>query len=288
MPTAIHRRFLLALGGALLLAPALSVPAGAQTPIVQTPGLLASLRAGATLRIGITETTPPWTFLGADNQPAGYDVAVARELAKRLGIAHVQFVTDSFANFIPSLREGKYQLVMNDLTPNPAREQQVDFARPYGVEDFRIFVRSDNRDVTGVAGLAGKRVGVTTGTTNESWARAHLTKSEIRGYGNGSLVFQDLAIGRVDAVIISHFGGLKYAKADGLPVKEVGPPLTYQLSAPALAKGHKAFLSAISQAIGQMTADGTLDRLGRKWVGNELVMSTALEKAEHEAQAASP
>lgn len=242
--------------------------------------LLAQAKANKTLRVANTQSSPPWSMLDENNKPAGYDVAVAREVAKRIGVPNVVFVADSFKNFVEGLKSDKYDLVMNDLTPTPEREKQVDFGAPYGVEEFRIFVRSDNSDIKGRAELKGKRVGVTTGSSNESWARAHLKDSDIRTYDNGGLVFNDLGSGRIDAVIISHFGGMKYANVNHLPVKEVGEPLIYQLSAPAMVKGQPALRTAVNNAIAGMIADGTLDALSRKWVGADFDMVATIAKAK--------
>jgi len=221
-------------------------------------------------------------LLDEQNQPTGYDVDVARELAKRMGIAKVVFVADSFKNFVEGLKTGKYDLVMNDLTPTPERGKQVDFAAPYGVEDFRIFVRADNTDIHGRPDLKGKQVGVTNGSTNESWSRANLKDSDIRTYDNGGFVFSDLATHRIDAVINSHFGGMHYAEVNHLDIKEVGEPLIYQLSAPALPKAQPALLKAVNQAIAAMMADGTIERLGKKWVGVNYDMAGTIAKAQQE------
>jgi cystine transport system substrate-binding protein len=242
--------------------------------------LLAQARLRRTLRVANTQSSPPWTLLDENNQPSGYDVAVAKEVGKRIGVPNVVFVGDSFKNFVEGLKSYKYDLVMNDLTPTPEREKQVDFGTPYGVEDFRIFVRSDNIDITGQPELRGKRIGVTTGSSNESWARAHLMDSAIRTYDNGGLVFNDLGSGRIDAVIISHFGGMKYANVNHLPVKEVGEPLIYQLSAPAMVKGQQALLDAVNKALAEMTADGTIDALSKKWVGPNYDMVNTIAKAK--------
>ena len=121
---------------------------------------------------------------------------------------------------------------------------------------------------------------MTTGSSNESWARAHLKDSDIRTYDNGGLVFNDLGSGRLDAVIISHFGGMKYANVNHLPVKEVGEPLIYQLSAPAMVKGQPALLDAVNKAITEMTADGTIDALSKKWVGPNYEMVNTIAKAK--------
>jgi cystine transport system substrate-binding protein len=267
-----------AISGILALSTALLSPA-----VAESDTKLATLRANGTIRVGITQTSPPWTYLGDDNKPAGYDVAVAREVGRRIGVANVVFVADSFKNFIEGLRADKYDVVFNDLTPTPQREELVDFAEPYGVEDFRIFVRSDNKTIAGTDDLKGKAVGVTTGTTNETWSRAHLPQSTIKGYENGSFVFQDLGNGRIDATIISHFGGLRYAQATSLAVKEVGPPLSYQLSAPALRKGETALKAAIDQAIRSMLTDGTIEAMSKVLSGIDYSMPAAIETARREA-----
>ncbi|UPT93223.1 transporter substrate-binding domain-containing protein [Bradyrhizobium barranii subsp. apii] len=251
-------------------------------------GRLAELRASGTMRVGVTLTSAPWTYLGSDNKAAGYDVEIAKEVGQRLGIANVVFIGDSFKNFIEGLRANKYDAVFNDLTPTPERAKLVDFAEAYGVEDFRIFVKTGNTSIKGLDDLKGRTVGVTTGTTNESWARANIPQAKIAGYENGSFIFQDLGFGRVEATIISHFGGLRYAQATNLGVIEIGGPLTYQLSAPAIRKGETALKAAIDKAILEMIADGTIDRLGEKIIGHDYKMSEAIAKAKAEQSVPKP
>ena len=264
---------------ACLLAALLGSAAAAVTAQNIPADILASARASGVIRIANTQSSPPWSLIDDKLQPAGYDVEVAKEVARRIGVAKVVFVADSSKNFVEGLKAGKYDMVMNDLTPSPEREKQVDFAAPYGVEDFRIFVLASNTSIKDKPDLKGKKVGVTTGTTNESWARANLRESDIRAYDNGGFVFNDLGNGRIDAVISSHFGGMKYANVNKLPIKEVGPVLIYQLSAPAMPKGQQPLKEAVSKAIGDMTRDGTIDRLARRWVGAEFDMVGDIQRA---------
>jgi cystine transport system substrate-binding protein len=258
----------------------ITVCAASLSSFAQANDVLAKVRASGVIRVGNTQSSPPWSLLDDNNQPAGYDVDIAREVAKRIGVPKVVFVADSYKNFVESLKVGKYDLVLNDLTPTPERALQVDFGAPYGVEEFRIFVLAANNDIKGRPGLRGKRVGVTTGTSNESWSRANLTDSDIRTYENGGLLFNDLGNGRIDAVISSHFGGMKYATANRLALKEVGDPLIYQLSAAAMAKGQPALRAAVSKAVAEMIADGTVDRLSKKWLGKDFDMVGTIAKAQ--------
>ncbi len=248
----------------------------------QTVDLLDRINSTGVIRIANTQASPPWSMLDENNKLTGYDVEMARELAKRMGVRDIKFVGDTYKNFVEGLKTDKYDLVMNDMTPTEVRRKQVDFSVPYGVEVFRIFVRKDNSDITSKATLKGKKVGVSTGSSNETWARENLTESDIRGYDNGALIFNDIANGRIDAVIISHFGGMKYAQERGIPVKEVGEPLTYQLAAAALAKGQQPLQDAVNKALESMLKDGTVARLSDQFVGREYDMlgSIAAAKAE--------
>lgn len=265
------------LSAAALVASLCAPLAQAQAP---ASDLLAKARAAGTIRIANTQSSAPWTMLDDKNQPAGYDVDVARELAKRMGVPRVVFIADSYKNFVEGLRVGKYEIVMNALTPTPERAKQVDFAAPYGVEDLRIFVRAENTAIRGRTDLDGKRVGATSGSANESWARANLVKSQVRGYDNGGFVYSDLSNRRLDAAISSHFGGMKYAEVHKLPVKAVGEPLVYLLAAPATAKGQPALQAALSQGVAGMLADGTIDRIAKKWLGANYNMKATIAIAQ--------
>lgn len=246
---------------------------------------LEEIRDNGVIRIANTQSSPPWSYLDEQNQADGYDVAMAKEVAKRLDIPKVEFVADTFQNFVQGLKTDKYDLVMNDLTPTEERKQQVDFASPYGVEEFYIFIRDDNDDIHGIDDMAGHSVGVTSGTSNEAWARKHMTDSEIKTYSNGGLVFNDLAVGRVDAVLSSLFGGNKHRDADDLPIHAVGEPLTYQLSAPAMAKGNDSLRDAVSQAIDGMIADGTVEAYANRYIGSDYHMLKGIAAAKAEIAA---
>lgn len=246
---------------------------------------LNSIRDRGVIRIANTQSSPPWSYLDENNQADGYDVAMAKEVARRLDISRVEFVADTFQNFVQGLKTDKYDLVMNDLTPTEARKKQVDFASPYGVEEFYIFVRDDNDEIHGIEDMSGHSVGVTSGTSNEAWARKHMTDSEIKTYSNGGLVFNDLAIGRVDTVLSSLFGGQKHRDVDDLPIHAVGKPLTYQLSAPAMAQGNDSLRNAVSQAIDAMVADGTVEKYAKQYIGADYHMLEGIAAAKAELAA---
>lgn len=238
------------------------------------------LTTSGVIRIANTQTSPPWSQLDDKNQPAGYDVDVAREIARRIGIGKVRFVADTFANFVDGLRTGKYDLVVNSMAATEERKKVVDFSVPYAPQEFRIWVNDRITDVNSLGDLAGRKVGVEAGTSNEVWARQHLPRSStITTYENSGFMHSDLASGRIDAVIESHFAGLKEKQINRLPIHETGPVLTIALGCVAIPKNRPELLNAVNKALNEMLADGTLGRFGHKWLGADYDVTRDLKLA---------
>lgn len=245
----------------------------------QTVDALARLKSKGEIVIANTQASPPWSHIDDRNQPAGYDVDVAREIAKRIGVAKVTFVADTFSNFVDGLRTAKYDMVVNSMAATPERKKIVNFSAPYAPQEFRIWVNDRVEGINQVNDLAGRKVGVGAGTSNEVWARANLRQSTIQTYDNGGFLYHDLATGRVDAVIESHFAGLRHKEVNQMPIHEAGPVLTISLGRVALPKNQPALLAAVDRAIADMTNDGTLERLGHQWLGKDYDVIGDIRKA---------
>lgn len=253
--------------------------ASAITGHAQVDTSLSKLRQAGVITIANTQASPPWSALDKNNEPAGYDVDVAHEVSRRIGVAKVAFIADTFSNFVDGLRTAKYDIVVNSMAATAERKKVVDFSDAYAPQEFRIWVNNSATYIKDASGLAGKNVGVEAGTSNEVWARAHLTKSTIHTYDNGGFLYGDLAAGRVDALVESHFAGVKEREINHLPIKEVGPPLTISLGCIAVPKNKPALLTAINKAIADMSADGTLEKLGHKWLGADYDVVGDIQKA---------
>jgi cystine transport system substrate-binding protein len=260
-----HFRYALRVAATVLLAMAV-LPAQAAGD-----DSLSRLQQRGVVCVANTQISPPWSYLDANNQPAGYDVAVAREIFRRIGVAKVEFIADKFKNFVEGINGKKYDVVVNSMARTPEREKIVDFTVPYTVQDFRIWVNEKNKDIRDKATLKGKSVGASSGTANEMWARANLPNSEIRGYEGGGFLFNDLSD--------SYFNGYKMQTINKLPVKTVGEPLVYSLGAAVLPKNSPALKEAMDKAIGDMIADGTLQKFAHQYVGPDYDMTGNMKKA---------
>ena len=233
----------------------------------EASGLLAEVRERGVLRVSNTQTSPPWSLLDENNQPAGYDVDVAREIARRIGIDEVEFIQGTFQNFIPGVQTGTFDIVIAGQTVTEERRQQVDFSLPYQVNGVAIFVKSDNETIRSQADLPGKRIGVTAGSTQEDFVRENIPDAEVLTYENATLALRDVALGRADAALFSRFVGAYLAEQNQLDVVPTPELLNSEVNAMSFRKGETAFKEAVDQALVGMIEDGTLTEISMQWLG---------------------
>lgn len=243
--------------------------------------LLASVREKGVLRVSNTQANPPWNFVDGSNGLAGYDVEVAREVAKRLGVPKVEFVRGTFETFIAGLKADRYDIVIAGQTITDERKKQVDFSRPSQVNGVGIIVAADNSTVQGTDDLAGATVAVSSGTTQEQMVKEDYPKASVKTYKNATLGLKDVVAGRADAMIVSAFQGTFLAENNNLAVKRVGDLINTEVNAMTFRKGEPKFKDAVDKALNSMIEDGTLTRISKKWLGG-LDMAEQLGKLPSE------
>ncbi|HET8998827.1 MAG TPA: transporter substrate-binding domain-containing protein [bacterium] len=252
----------------VMLAGSLAVIVVALTlPAAWSDDPLSRLKAAGVLRVANTQASPPWSLLDERNQPAGYDIDVALDLARRLGIPKVSFIQSTFADFIPGVQSDRYDIVISGQTITDERLKQVDFSVPYEVNGVAIFVGSSNQSLKTLADLSGRRIGVTAGGTQETFARESIPRADVRTYSNAILALTDLHVGRIDAALYSKFTGAFLAERHGLKVRPLPTLLNYEVNGMSFKKGQADLKAAVDNAVVAMIADGTLTKISKKWLG---------------------
>ncbi|MHA6631435.1 transporter substrate-binding domain-containing protein [Pseudonocardia sichuanensis] len=268
------RRLLPLLSGLIAL---VGVTTACSTGTQSSGDLLDRVRESGTLRVANTQANPPWNFLDEASRPVGYDVDVANELARRLGVAEVEFIPSNFQSFIEGVRADRFDVVISGQTITDERREQVDFSRPYQVNGVSIFVKAGESSIATLADLAGRSVGVSAGTTQEKMAREQIDDADVRTYQNATLALTDLARGGVDAMLVSRFQGTFLAQQNDLPVEPAGELLEREVNAMTFQKDSPRFKQAVDEALAAMIDDGTLTRLSERWLGG-LDMAAELAK----------
>jgi L-cystine transport system substrate-binding protein len=135
------------------------------------------------------------------------------------------------------------------------------------VNGVAIFVKPDNETIRGQADLAGKRIGVTAGSTQEDFVRENIPDAEVLTYENATLALRDVALGRADAALFSRFVGAYLAEQNNLEVVSTPELLNSEVNAMSFRRGEADFKTAVDQALVEMIEDGTLTDISRRWLG---------------------
>jgi polar amino acid transport system substrate-binding protein len=229
---------------------------------------------------------PSDTFTDAEMQ--GFDVAVAAEIGKRLGV-ETCFATPDWGLITAGSWADKWDMSVGSMTVKPPRPDFFHFTTPYYAPTAVIGVPADST-FTSVADLAGQSVCVAEATTYLDWINNALDLNPADIYvkaPEGIQVVelptdqecpQALAAGRKEFVAyVTSITVVESNIAAGLPVKQLGEPVFKEKNAVAIDKKSSfdtaAFVKAVDDAIKAMHADGTLGALSLEWFGADLTQN---------------
>ena len=220
--------------------------------------------AGDSLRIGVQNERPPFSFRDADGRLQGFDVEIAWALCVTLKVQCDLSPLD-FASLIPDLQAGRIDTAVASMSITEERLQLVDFTDKYYQSGNRFVARRGTFAGFSPAALAGKTIGVKRGTTHDRYLSKTLKDpSAIRRYGNSDEIYIDLALGRLDLALGDAISLTeRFLKTDlGREFDFVGPELNDPAwfgrgEGIAVRKGNAGLLTRLNQALQQILADGT-------------------------------
>lgn len=240
--------------------------------------------ASKVLKVATNAGWPPQSFLDDSNQLVGFDIDVANEIAKRLGVV-AEFDTPEWGVMTGGRWSGRWDVAVGSITPTKPRSEVLDFAGIYYFTPYVFAVNTDSK-VTDPKELNGKKIGVETGTTSEEYINRRLVidapgvapvaywlePGEVKTYADSMLPFDDLRLGdgvRVDAVIAGEQTVLGAIK-NGYPIKILPGDYAFQEPLAIVAdKGDAEWTAKVGETIAAMKADGTLSALTTKWYGKD-------------------
>lgn len=221
------------------------------------------------IRIAIPEDFPPFGSVGTDMQPQGYDIDVAKLIAKGLGVK-LKLVPVTSANRIPYLLTHKVDLVISSLGKNAEREKTIDFSRAYAPFFLAVF-GPPKAPIHKMSDIAEKTVGVTRGSV-EDLALTKLAPSTttIKRFEDNNTTISAYLSGQVPLIATGNVVIAAVARRDPghAPVEKVSiknSPCYIGLN-----KGENKLKAKVNALIGQGISDGTLDKLSHKWFGMPL------------------
>ena len=205
----------------------------------------------------------PYTFPDPRN-PAriiGFEVDLANALAARMG-RRARFVQNQWDGLVPGLERGEYDAVINGLEVTPERAEKIHFSIPYFYSTLTITTRADDHRVQRADDLRGLTVGVLRVTFAERYVQS-LGNIMVRSYDGQVPQFLDLALARLDAVVMDTPVALYYAT--GPEVRNIEIPASQMAFGIGIRKGDEELLQRINVALESMRQDGTLRKIYTDW-----------------------
>jgi polar amino acid transport system substrate-binding protein len=266
------------------------VAAGAFTSTTAFAGeVLDNIMSSKTLKVATDPNWAPQSFLNDNNEMDGFDVDIARELAKRMGV-EVEFVTPSWDVITAGNWNGRWDVSVGSMTPTSARGEILDFPAVYYYTPASVAVHAES-PYEKVEDMTGTKMGAGIATTFEQYLQQDLSidaagvpafeykiePGEYRSYEKGTVALDDLRLGdgvRLNGMVGSLPALLK-AIESGYPIRVLGDPVFYEPLAIAIDKGDQEFSDKLAGIVADMRADGTLKTLSEKWYGIDY--TTAIE-----------
>lgn len=229
--------------------------------------------AGGTFIVGFDQDFPPMGFVGDDGEYTGFDLELAEEVAKRLGL---EFVAQPIAWDAKDmeLNSGTIDCIWNGFTIN-GREDDYTWSEPY-MDNSQVFVVTADSGISTFADLAGKIVEVQADSSAEAALKdnAELSGSfgTLQTTPDYNTAFMDLEMGAVDAIAMDVI-------VAGYQLEQRGDSDKYVILEEALAseeygigfkKGNEELRDKVQSALEEMAEDDTLEAISLKWFGRDI------------------
>ena len=216
-------------------------------------------------------TWAPWTYHDENDNLVGYDVEVATEIAKKLGV-EPQFVEGEWDGLLAGLDAGRYDIMVNGVDITPERAEKYDFSTPYAFNRTAVITKADDDSINTTGGPEGQKDRKTRSpSTTPSWARQY--GATVTGVDDLNQTFELLLSGRIDATLNAEMTFYDYTKEhpDANVKIAVLTDDANQIAIP-MRKGDEtaALRTAIDAAIDELRADGTLKALSEKYFGRDI------------------
>ena len=219
--------------------------------------------------IGVQTDAPPYSLIGDDNQPAGLDIDVAREIGRRLDVP-VELLPLTGANRVAYLMSNRVDVVVASLGISPERRAVIGFTRPYLVLRFVMLASKDN-PVTSSGTIGNSVVGVTRGTLQDPLiTKAAPPGTRIVRYDDDATVAVALATGQIAMMPTGEPVAREIMRQNPSRNFEIKYVLGGLYAGIGVNKDSVALLGRLNEIVSAMDTDGTLGRIFKKWVGSDL------------------
>ncbi|MFZ5644314.1 MAG: ABC transporter substrate-binding protein [Bacillota bacterium] len=209
----------------------------------------------------------PFNFYDENKELTGFDVEIGKALAEKMGM-NAEPVATPWQGLISGLKAKKYDAILGSMTITAERQKEVDFSDPYYISGPKLFVRSDSK-ITGIQDIKKDTpVGVLISSVYDKEARKYT--DNVKNYTSDVTALQDLAKGRVDAVVTDRFVGRIAVAEQKLDIKPVGDLIFVENIGIAFHQDDDTLRENVNKALKEIKEDGTYQAISKKYFETDI------------------
>jgi polar amino acid transport system substrate-binding protein len=233
---------------------------------------LQTIKSKGKLVLGLDDAFPPMGYRNENNEIVGYDIDLAKEVAKRLGVELVLQPIDWNAKE-QELNTGKIDCIWNGFTITEERAKNMAFTKPY-LKNAQVLVVKKSAPYQTLTDLKGKSIGLQAGSSAaEALNSAADFKASLKNvveFKDNLTALMDLEVGGVDAVIMDLIVANDNIKRAGKDYRILAESLSAEDYGVGFRKNDLALRDAVQATLEAMAKDGTLTNITTQWFGSDI------------------
>ncbi|MDM5330377.1 amino acid ABC transporter substrate-binding protein [Neobacillus sp. CF12] len=231
--------------------------------------LLAKVKDDGKLLIGTEGTYAPFTFHDESGNLTGFDVEIATEVAKRLGV-DPEFKETQWDAIFAGLDAKRFDMIANQVGIRPDRQEKYDFSDPYIKSAAVLITHKDNDKIKAFEDIKGLNAAQSLTSNYGDMAKKY--GANLVGVEGFTQSVELLASKRVDVTINDRISYLDYTKQrPDAPIKVVATSEEASASGLMFRKDSDTLVTEVNKALSAMIEDGTYTKISEKWFGEDVL-----------------
>ena len=229
-----------------------------------------------TFILGLDDSFPPMGFRNENNEIVGFDIDVAKEVSKRLGVELI-LQPISWTAKEQELNSYNIDCIWNGMSVNPERQEKMSLSSSYLKNSMSFAVKNES-GIQKIEDLKGKKIGVQSGSTAEEIlknSKIYKDVAEVVSYSENLTAFMDLEIDQIDAVFIDNVVANYYIASNNKDYQVLDEALQDEEYAIGFRKQDTELCNKVNEILSEMKKDGSLEKISNKWFGKDI---TIIEK----------
>ncbi|WP_234120301.1 ABC transporter substrate-binding protein [Clostridium hydrogenum] len=233
---------------------------------------LDKVKKSGTLLVGMHDDYPPMEFRDEKDNTVGFEVDLANEIGKKLGVK-VKLVSNAWDGIFLALNAKKFDVIMSTVSITDERKNTMLFSDPIVYGGNAVYVKEGNNELKSEKDFPGKIIGCEAGSTGQNVLSKISGIKDIKKYNSTPDAFLDLKSGRISAVVTDPMVGDYYSQKEKGVYKKLKTTLTKEPIGAAFRKKDKSLRDGFQKAFNELKKDGTLAKLSKKWFGYDIYSS---------------